>query len=775
MFQQRAAIGTRPTTGGDDAPFVDEQLEKSDPKAEERRRHAVLMDALDDEADRQSEERVQAAIDEDYYDHLQWRQDDAAVLIERGQLPLVYNEARQTIDWIAGTEKRMRKDYKILGREPKDEQGAEIATQVVKYTDDVNRSQWHKSKAFKQAALSGISWLEEGVNTDPGEEIIYAGSEDWRNVYRDSRNRNFDLNVDSRYLFRRKKLDLDYAIALLPKAADILRSQSSTDDALDEDSVWYLGERLTNASDLYNDGLPATWNDRRAYIGSGYVDGGRRAAVELLECWYRVPEAVQVFNDGPLAGKVYIDADKGHQQLKSDGCGLYDCVKMRMRVMVATREDPLWDGVSPFAHGRFLMVPVWGYRRYRDGQTYGVMRGMRDLQDDTNKRGSKALWLLSSNRIVTEKGAVDDIELVREEAARPDGIIEVNTGRTLKFEKPTGEATGNLEMMDRNIQFMRDIGGVTNANLGRGANGQSGISVERQQDQGSLTTSELFDNLLLARKMAGELRLSHIKQFKTAPATIRVTGEAMPTEYLKVNEWNPDTGQFMNDLTQINCDFIVAEQDYRESYIRAATAEMFELLGQIAQYAPQMVMAVLDLAVEGSEVRIRKINGQRDPTKPPTPQEVQQQQEDQAKQQKLAQAQVDTVMAQLAKVQKEVEKLDADAIAQRVDAMFAALQAAQIVAVTPTVAPVGDEIMAGAGFQDQHGQDPGLQPPPQPAQPAIPQGQPQHVLPRSVPIQNVAPEAGAQPAAPSDAAPQQLAGVHQGIETPRPTDNGPAM
>ena len=183
-----------------------------------KHRHRTLMDLLEYERDRQAEERMQMAIDEDYYDHLQWRPEDASVLMSRGQAPVVFNEARQTIDWIAGTEKRMRKDYKILPREPNDEQGAEIKTKVIKYTDDVNETQWHRSKAFKQAACAGLSWLEEGLNPDPEKEVIYSGMEDWRNVYRDSHSRSVDYNEDARYLFRRKVLDLDYATMLLPNA-----------------------------------------------------------------------------------------------------------------------------------------------------------------------------------------------------------------------------------------------------------------------------------------------------------------------------------------------------------------------------------------------------------------------------------------------------------------------------------------------------------------------------------------------------------------------------
>lgn len=748
-------------------PFVDHELKHSDPEEEQKRRHGVLMDCLDDERDRQAEERQQAAIDEDFYDHLQWRREDAADLIARGQAPLVFNESRQTIDWIAGTQKRMRKDYKILGREKNDEQGAEVVTQVVKYTDDANLTPWHKSKAFKQASLSGLSWLEEGINPEPGEEIIYSGSEDWRNVYRDSRARGFDTK-EYRYLFRRKQTDLDYAMALLPLAKQHLRNIATADEAVDENDIWYLGERLTGASDLDvgGEGLPSSWRDRRAFIGNDYTDKGRRSAVELLECWYRVPESVEVFNAGPLDGKVFNPAMEAHQQLKRDKHAMYRAVKMRMRVMIATKEQPLWDGASPFEHNEFSLIPVWGYRRYRDGLAYGAMRGMRDLQEDTNKRASKALWLLSSNRIVADVGAVEDVERAREEAARADGYIEKKQNKEFRFEKPMAEIQGNLEMMDRNVQSMRNIGGVTNENLGRDTNAQSGIAIERKQDQGSLTTSELFDNFLLSNKMAGRIRLANIKQFKTKASIIRVVGEGAPISWVPLN--TPDeNGQLMNDLANITCDYIVSEQDYRESYVRAATAEMFELLGQIATFAPQVVLSVLDLAVEGSEVRnkdewvnrIRKLNGQRDPTKELTPEEQQALTDRETAAKEDEQVQRDMLRAQLAQLQKTVEKLDVEAMAKRVDALFASLQAAQVAAITPGITPTADVISAESGFKPQTGIDPNMTQP----------------TPVEQPVQQQPNPTAAEPMQPMQADPQGLDGLHAGIETPTAADNGPLM
>jgi hypothetical protein len=48
-----------------------------------------------------------------------------------------------------------------------------------------------------------------------------------------------------------------------------------------------------------------------------------------------------------------------------------------------------------------------------DGDRYGFVRNLKSPQDEVNHRRSKALHLLNSRRVVSEKGAVDDIEVAR--------------------------------------------------------------------------------------------------------------------------------------------------------------------------------------------------------------------------------------------------------------------------------------------------------------------------------------------------------------------------
>lgn len=731
---------------------------KAEPSDDMAHRHSTLMTILHGEQDLQQEERVQMAIDEDYHDHLQWDSDDAQVLMSRGQPPLVFNEGRLSVDWVTGTEKKNRIDYKILPREKGDQQGAETLTEVIKYTDDVNLTRYHRSFAFRQAVVSGLGYLEEGVNTEPDQEIIFAGSVDWKHVIRDSRSRDPDYNRDGRYIFRRRRLDLDYALALMPWAKDRLASEASTQDQ-DEDmdvlsSDWYMGQRLTAAHDQqFQLSLPAGMQGRGGFIAAHVLDTGRPSSIELIECWYKVPERVQVFADGDFAGKIVNERDSHHSMEKARGIPVYDSVAWRMRVMICTEDAPLWDGPSPFLHQKFPLVPVYGYRRSRDGMCYGVWRGMRDPQMDLNKRMSKALWAASANRVIADKGAVDDVDAAREEIARPDAWIEKAPGKELREMENTADVQFALQMAQHDQQFIRNVSGVTNENLGHDTNAISGKAILAKQSQGSTTTADLFENLRLSVQLAGQLRIANIKQFMTAKKVIRLTGEARPVDWLTINEYDPATGEYVNDITQTQADFIVAEQDWRANLQAAAQESFMELMKVIAPTAPQMAVAILDLLVDTFEIkgrdeivrRIREINGQRDPSKQPTPDEIAAKQKMAAEADQQKKLAMDRLQAEIDKIRADAARLDASKVETLTQSLYQALQAAQIVATVPGVAPVADEIAKGAGFQDAGGVDPNI-----PA-PAMPQMQP-------MPPQE-------QPMAPPPEL-QQADGAMQGIETP---------
>lgn len=276
-----------------------------------------------------------------------------------------------------------------------------------------------------------------------------------------------------------------------------------------------------------------------------------------------------------------------------------------------------------------------------------------------------------------------------------------------------------------------------------------------------MVTAEVFDNMLHAHQLEGELMLSLIEQFYTEEKTFSITGERYKLDYTTINARDPATGQVMNPVYAHKASFVIGEAPWRQALAESAFESAMQMLGQLAPVAPQVVTAIIDLVFEWSDLpnkeeilrRIRQTTGMPDPDEGETP-EMQAKQQMQAQmQQAQFEAEMAGIQAQIKEAQAKGEKLDAEAMAKRLEALYMAAQGAQVIAANPLITPVADELLKSAGFVDRAGQgviDPGLM-------------QQQASQPMQPPMQEPMPEqmAGQIPD------PLQADGAMQGIETPR--------
>ena len=663
----------RPDPFGLPAPFdadVEEPAAHPLDSAANQEIHRDLMNWYTAERTKQSVNRYQMALDQDCYDGLQWDPEDVEALRERGQWPLVFNLVKPVVDWISGTQKRTPLDWKILPRHAEGGELAEVKTALMKYLSDVNNEPWAISAAFKDAIVAGLGWLENGVRGDLSEEPIYSAYESWRNVLYDSSSKERDLN-DARYLFRWKWVDRDIALALFPERKDIIeqavaRSTNLLTGGLDEqgEEFWYLGQAIGQG-----DPLKALTFDRRSYISDTTYINYRRRRVRLIEGWYTAPVQKQVMRGADaLHGQFFNPDDPGMVQAVEQGVvSLFDTMTFEMRAAVFTEKALLWSGPSPYRHNRFPLTPIWCFRRGRDNAPYGVVRQLRDPQEDYNKRASKALWLLSTNRVVMEEGAVNDVEELREEAARPDGIIVKRRGMELSITSDAKLADGQFALMERDHMHIQSSSGVTDELLGRKTNAVSGKAIEARQAQGSVTTAEIFDNLRFAKQLHGQKLMSLCEQYMAEPRVIRLTGAKGQIEWLQINQpvEQPDGSvRFVNDITDEQADFVVSEQDYHATTRAAMFEQLMEMAGKLP---PEISLKLLPQVLELSDIpnkeefinEIRQLLGLPKPTEQLSPEE-QAAAEAAATAQAEAEQQQQAVMGQMAAAELEEKKAGAD-------------------------------------------------------------------------------------------------------------------
>ena len=645
------------------------------------------------EAAKQASNRAMMARCEAIYDGKQWTQEEIDDLEARGQLPVVYNEVKPSIDWLIGTERRGRVDFYVVAEDDGEEaeQDAVNKTKLLKYFDDTNRAGFERSYAAEDMFKAGLGWLEVGLRGDRNGVPLFIGAESWRNILWDSCDRKRDLS-NARYLFRVKVVDYDVALAIFPDKKVQLDRCVQEGDSVNAFRSWMVGTGIVSGLDQFGDAVSDT-----DYLTERPNDlFNPRKRVMLLECWTREPQ---------------------RQPLNDEGLG--DPVTFKMRVSIMTEHDTLVEAWSPFKFDGFPFIPLWAYVDRHTGLPYGPIKQLIGPQRALNHRMSKSLLEASSNQVEIEEGSLSgtmDIDELREELASPDGImVYANgalSGNRVRNRPNGGAATQQMQLADRDIVAIRGMSGVTGEQRGENTNVTSGKAVIAKQEQGSLLTAELFDNLLLARQMEGDITLSLAEQCVRAPLTIRVAGEGGKVERVKINQPQAD-GTYLNDITQRRAHFVVGEQAWKQSYAEAAFQSLMEVMTQLASAAPAVVVALLDVVFDMHPnlprkkailERIRSVNGQSDPDGKLTPE----QQMAQAEQQARAKAEYAAQMAQLQATIKEAiakgEKLDAEAMKSRLEALYISAQAAQTLVQIPGATPVADELLRSAGFKDAGGQ-----------------------------------------------------------------------
>lgn len=681
----------------------------------------------------QSADRQERLLDAQYYDNQQFTAEEISVMQERGQAPVVYNLLKPRIDWMTGTERRARTDFRVHPRQQGEDASANarVKTDVLKYLYDVNRAGMHRSNACKEAWISGLSWIETGIRADPEDEPLYIRQEHWWNVLEDSTWREPD-GSDMRYLFRSRHIDIDIATAYFPKSRAALdrAAQSHIDET--RSTTYYLGRRLDEIEELDYSAL-ANFRALGAHWRWGQSP---RDSVRIRETWIYFP----TLQEGVTAGG-----------------STFDRIRMQLYLALWCDDHLLDFDRTPYRHNRIPFTPVVCYRRAIDGRPYGLIRSYRDPQDAFNKRMAKSIFAISATRVEAERGAIDETLMtehrIRQEIARPDAFIQWAQGAIASGKvritdgRELADAHVKLAAIDR--EHISTSMGVNADNLGNQTNAVSGVAIERRQVEGSLTTTEPFDNAHMAWAEVGKLALALVEQFYQAPKIVRLTTNHVDgIRWAEANVLDPETGEIENDLTQFEADFILDQQQYHASMAHAAMAELWDLMQKVGTVDPELVRAMVDVVVQYSPVpgrelivkRIRQITGMRDPDVPETPDERAEREAQEAAAEQEQQIAMWRLMAEIAELEAKAQKTGNQAVVEAMNAILTAIKAAHAAAAAPALAPAADEMLTAAGFADQGApgiaQGAGVQPaaPAAPAAPAqIPGAPPQGQGPEPLP------------------------------------------
>lgn len=337
-----------------------------------------------------------------YYHGAQWTADELKILRKRGQPPVTFNRLARKINSIVGMVERLRQDPKAYPRKPNNDDGAEVATQTIRSVLDGCGWQIMSAEISRHGAIDGASGIELKLVEGDHDDPDVTCAIVFADDYFYDPRSQKYDFSDARFQGVAKWVDEEEAIELFPDMEDEISS------------LIEYGSDLTQNSDK-----ELKWvmvNERK---------------VRLVEHWY--------VRGGVWCWCFYIG------------------------------ETLLAEGISPFVDKRnktFCRFIMFSAAVDHENDRYGIVRNLKGPQDEVNQRRSKALHISNSRRLLTEKGAFDNVEEARREWSKPDGVLEHNKGFAVTPDDTQADLASQLNFLQEakaEIESMANVTPVTEA------------------------------------------------------------------------------------------------------------------------------------------------------------------------------------------------------------------------------------------------------------------------------------------------------------------------
>lgn len=653
--------------------------------------------------------RSRADREMEYYDGNQL---DAAVLQaqkEKGIPPAIEPLIGPSIDSILGMESKNRTDWRVIP-DTKDNSGDEVAeAQNLKLSQAERHSKADRacSDAYKSQISVGIGWVEVARNSDPFGYPYRCRSIHRNEMYWDFLSVEHDLS-DARYIVRRKWTDAKIAELMFPDKSDLLKQSSTGWRGVD------MGELITTDGGTSTDLAMSMEMERGWSIEEQQWRDVEQGRVCLFEVWYRVWERAKVIKTPDSRVVEYDKSNPAHVLACKCGIETQDALITRMRVAIWCGPHKLSDNPSPYPHNNFPYIPFWGKREDRTGVPYGLIRGQMFLQDEVNARVSKMQWLLSSYRVTRTDGAVAyPDEVFRQVVARPDADIILNpdamarAGAVFKVDR---DAELNRQQYERLMDAREGIkraAGVTDAFSGVDNRGQSGAALGTLVEQSIQGLADINDNFAFARAEVGDLLLSLIIEDTPENEVITITGNPIKGDKqitLNSPAIDPDTGMkyLTNDVQRVKLKVTLSEvpstPSFRVQQLSSMTEAFKSMPTQYQAAALPHLLTLMDIPDKDDIIEtVKRLSEQA------SPEQIEQQVKE-AVEQALMKAQIELKTRELDMKEKvqiaEIEKIISEKVNKRIESIYSATQAGAQIMSMPGVAPVADQILKSADFQD---------------------------------------------------------------------------
>jgi hypothetical protein len=454
-----------------------------------------------------------------YYHVDQWTADQLRILKRRQQPAVTFDRTGRKIDSLSGTIRRLRTDPKAYPNTPNGEAGAEVATQVIRTINDASFAEDLEVECCRDALIHGIGVSELMLTKgDKQDPDLRFGYIDPRTFFYDPRSTKNNFH-DTRYHGIYKWADSDEVETVFPGSRDAIREARA-----DDGGYW----------SAFDSDREVMWTDTENRL-------------RLIDHWYK-------------QGNIW-----------------------RWCLHVGSIE--LMTGQSPFLNERGQSISKFqAFAAYIDseGQHYGLIRRLKGPQDAINQHRSKAIHIMNTRQLKLKEGSVDDVEVTRREAARPDGVLVYR-----------GDPK-DLEVIQPEQEFIQQTNYYQDAKTeidGFGPNQQlisefgqnvSGRAANMLQQAGLAELGPFLKNFRMWKLERYRAAWLAAQKFWTSDRMLRVTDDQQIVQFMQINGIGLNefgVPVLVNMLGNIDVEIKIDEGKDSESVM----SDIFDLLIALAQ------------------------------------------------------------------------------------------------------------------------------------------------------------------------------------------------
>lgn len=464
---------------------------------------------------------------ERFYDGDQLSTDEKKSLRDRGQPEVVINLIKPRVDGVIGDFLGQRVMMRARDRGNNDFDSAKFVTEALRYIEDQNRFDEKEAKVAEDLFIGGVGWYKATLEFDflePEIRIIQRSNDD---VVVDRRCRRTDLR-DAKRLYETVWVEAEDLIELYPQHEKFIKEAAERDREawVSEGAVLreYLGDNYAKTDNA----SPDTGWDFETFLDPG------RKRIRLINVWERVQKRVEFAFHPDLPNNVVEITDFAKDEISAlkqnfPGAQIFARTKWELNSGIFICNKILEDKENVRPHdseGRFPFARAIGHVEHGETQIpYGMVKQYIDAQKEYNKRRSKLLHKSNTNRILAEEGAFlkNDIERIRKEASRPDGVVIYKAGKQMNVSdgKPEQADVFMLQLAQSEIE----ASGVAREFIGTEDKVLSGRAINLRQIHGQKMLRPFYAALRSARRDLFSIVLDEIQQYWTSEKLVKITDD----------------------------------------------------------------------------------------------------------------------------------------------------------------------------------------------------------------------------------------------------------